>query len=712
MLKNVIRRSGRILGGCILSVATRWDCGKVVGVTIGILGVWSPFSPGLSGEEAPPVVDLPPVTVTATRGAAAVEDVPLQVSVYEREEIADSAALTMDDFLRRSPSFSTFRRSSSLVAHPTTQGTSLRGVGPTGASRALVLLDGIPLNDPFGGWVYWSKIPMLSVERVDVVRGGGSTAWGSGAMGGVINVITRPHEPGLTVEGLAGNRGTMRANLRAGGELGPVALGLDGQYFETDGYHIVHPDQRGPIDERAFSRNRSATGTVVAPVATESSLTLRASGFAEDRGNGTPFTRNDTRSGRFSSTLDFTEFDDVQWEWTLFGEHSVFASTFSSVNSDRTEETPALDQFDVPSTMGGTAVQFWREIGDNHSLTGAVDLRWITGETNEDFFFQADDFRNRRRAGGSQALAGVFVENAYEPDDSWRFSVGARVDYWNQFDGEFRQWDRETGAVTASEDFPQRDGSVLSPRVGVVHHITEAVSVRGAAYQGFRAPTINELYRPFRVGADVTQANPDLDPERVTGLEAGSNIQFNERWHGLVTAFWSDLRDPITNVTIGESNAGGALRQRQNLDRAIVYGVELETGWKLHANWSVSGGVLLSRATVRRAPQQPKLEGNRLSQTPDRTAVLRSRWEWGEGFLLEVQGRYAGPQFEDDLNTRRLSGFWVFDLYGARQLGEGSAIFAGVENVFDRLYTVGETGDGLRTVGQPIMAHAGIRWSF
>lgn len=684
---------------------------KPVGLTVGILGVCGPLTPRLASEEAP-IVDLPAMTVTATRGPASVEEVPLQVTVFERDEIGNSAALTIDDFLRRTPGFSLFRRSSSLVAHPTTQGASLRGVGPTGASRALVLLDGIPLNDAFGGWVHWSKIPMLSVDRIEVVRGGGSTAWGSGAMAGVINVITRPLDPGWSLEGLAGNRGTVRASVRGVAELGPVSVGLDGQYFETDGYYVVHPDQRGPIDEEAFSRNRSAMATVVVPVATASSLTVRAGAFAEDRGNGTPFTRNDTRSGRFSSTLDFVESDEVQWEWTLFGEHSVFASTFSSVNSGRTEERPALDQFDVPATMGGTAVQFWRDIGENHSLTGAVDMRWITGETNEDFFFQAGDFINRRRAGGSQALAGMFVENAYEPDDSWRFSLGARVDYWNNFDGEFRQWNRATGATTASEDFSQRDGSVLSPRAGVVHHLTEAISLRAAAYQGFRAPTINELYRPFRVGADETRANPELDPERITGLEAGFDVEFSDRWHGLVTGFWNDLDDPITNVTIGASSAGGALRQRQNLDRATVYGLEMEVGWKVHSNWTVSGGVLLSRATVRRASQQPELEGNRLPQTPDRTAILRSRWEWGDGYLLEIQGRYAGPQFEDDLNTRRLAGFWVADLYAARQLGEGATLFVGVENVFDRLYAVGETGDGLTTVGQPIMGHAGVRLSF
>src|SRR5690242_13839088 len=131
------------------------------------------------------------ITVTATRTETRVADTPASVVVLSREALQASAAPTLDDALRQVAGFTLFRRTGSRVANPTAQGVSLRGVGASGASRALVLEDGIPLNDPFGGWVYWDRVPREAVGRLEVVRGGVSDLYGSQAMGGVINVLTR-----------------------------------------------------------------------------------------------------------------------------------------------------------------------------------------------------------------------------------------------------------------------------------------------------------------------------------------------------------------------------------------------------------------------------------------------------------------------------------------------------------------------------------------
>src|ERR671929_131193 len=111
--------------------------------------------------------------------------------IRSRRRSWSTSAATLDDALRQVPGFTLFRRTGSRVANPTSQGVSLRGVGASGASRALVLADGIPLNDPFGGWVYWGRVPRASVERIEVLRGGASSLYGSSALGGVVNLITR-----------------------------------------------------------------------------------------------------------------------------------------------------------------------------------------------------------------------------------------------------------------------------------------------------------------------------------------------------------------------------------------------------------------------------------------------------------------------------------------------------------------------------------------
>jgi len=118
------------------------------------------------------------VVVTAARAPQAAAQVPFSVVTFEGSELRTAPAATLDDALRAVPGFSLFRRGDSLTANPTTQGVSLRGLGPSGASRSLVLLDGVPLNDPFGGWITWSKIPRESLGGAELVRGGGATAWG------------------------------------------------------------------------------------------------------------------------------------------------------------------------------------------------------------------------------------------------------------------------------------------------------------------------------------------------------------------------------------------------------------------------------------------------------------------------------------------------------------------------------------------------------
>src|SRR5947208_7593976 len=161
-----------------------------------LLAVW------LGGTADPPN-QVPPdsrsfadiLVVTAARSQERLTDAVAPTSVLTREDIARSPGLTLDERLRQIPGFSLLRRSSSLTAHPTSQGVSLRGLGPSGASRTLVLFDGAPLNDPFGGWVYWNRLPLSGLEAVEVSRGSLSQLSGSAAMGGAIQLLPRSPRP-------------------------------------------------------------------------------------------------------------------------------------------------------------------------------------------------------------------------------------------------------------------------------------------------------------------------------------------------------------------------------------------------------------------------------------------------------------------------------------------------------------------------------------
>src|SRR5688500_16842939 len=216
------------------------------------------------------------ITVTATRTETRVADTPASVVVLSREALEASAAPTLDDALRQVAGFTLFRRTGSRVANPTSQGVTLRGVGASGASRALVLDDGVPLNDPFGGWVYWGRVPRASVARAAVLRGGASDLYGSSAMGGVIQFI-RSRADALTVDTSAGSDAA--GSLFWGNARGSIAAEL----FRTNGYVLVREGERGVVDVEADSRHGVLDATL-----RHKTAFLRGSYYSESRDNGTP----------------------------------------------------------------------------------------------------------------------------------------------------------------------------------------------------------------------------------------------------------------------------------------------------------------------------------------------------------------------------------------------------------------------------------------
>ena len=168
------------------------------------------------------------LVVTATRSEQLITDVPASVNIVSNEQIERSPAVVADDVLRQVPTFSLFRRTSSIAANPTAQGVSLRGIGPSGVSRTLVLLDDVPFNDPFGGWVYWTRVPMMNAERIEIIDGATSSLYGNYAMGGVINIVTnRPTPRSLIFKPQYGNRSTPKMDLFASDVWGKVGVTFD-----------------------------------------------------------------------------------------------------------------------------------------------------------------------------------------------------------------------------------------------------------------------------------------------------------------------------------------------------------------------------------------------------------------------------------------------------------------------------------------------------
>ncbi len=598
------------------------------------------------------------VTVTATRTETRVADTPSSVVVLSKETLQTTAAPTLDDALRQVAGFTLFRRAGSRVANPTTQGVTLRGVGASGASRALVLDDGVPLNDPFGGWVYWGRVPRVALDRVEVLRGGASDLYGSSAMGGVVQFIRRKSSA-LTVDASAGSQDTGTVSLYAGSANVSVAVDL----LSTGGYGLVRPEDRGAVDIAADSEHASVDATL-----RHHRFFVRGSYYRESRRNGTPLQTNDTTIRQVAIGSDFGTL-----ALRAYGSDQDYFQTFSAVASDRASERLTVEQT-VPSRGAGGSAQWTRGLGGRHVLVVGSDLRFVEGTSAELRFTPSGTFRVETP--GKQRTAALYVEDIFGVTPSFSITAGLRTDWW-----------RNEGA-----DRRTTNGQ-LNPRLTMLWRASDDLAVSASAYTAFRAPTLNELYRGFRVGNINTLPNPLLEAENLTGFEAGARMR-----QARLTLFWMSVSDTIANVTLGESN-GTITRRRENLGRTRSIGAELDSEWSLGANWRVSASWLFVDATVR----ERGLRGKRVPQVPRHQATAQLAWR-----TLGAQARWSAMQFDDDRNELPLDGYVVVDLFASHPIGRGVDVTLAAENVFDRDVDVSATP--VITLGQPRAFRVGLRY--
>lgn len=684
-----------------------------------------------------PTTALPVVVVAAARAPVPVADLAVGVDLFSAERLQASPGRAVDAVLRESPAFSLFRRSGSLVANPTAQGVSLRGLGPSGASRSLVLLDGVPLNDPFGGWVAWGKVPGLALAGAEILRGGGSAEWGNAALGGTIALFTDlPPDSGPAGTAAAwpgAGAGAGSGRFRASGGSSRTAeaealvhtpVGRHGvlrtslSALTTAGDFALSPAQRGAVDRRLDLRQRLLHSSwhqrlgAVSPIR----LTLTVRGFDEERGNGTVLQRNASQERFASAALAANPTAGLSWTANVYGQRQELRSVFTSVDSSRRLETPANDQFAVPSTAGGAnATLSVRHAGTARARsTFGADVRAVRGETREDFLWSGTRFTRRRFAGGAQHFLGAFASHDRTLGESLRASAALRLDHWSNTDGHRREWDSATLSLTRDDRFADRRGTTVNPRIGFTVPLRAASPsgdaaprLRAAAYRAFRLPTLNEFHRPFRVGNVNTEANPLLDSEHVRGLEAGIDLPMGPL-RAAFTVFRQDLRDAVANVTLSRTPSLVS-RQRRNLEAVRVDGLEAGLWWEPSRAWSFRVEALLSDATVRQAASQVALEGRRLAQVPRFVGTAGVSWRNASFGTLEVRLRHTSSQYEDDENLLRLEPATGVDVQWSRSLARWLEGFVTVENATQASLQTGRTVDGLISLDAPRRFRLGVR---
>src|SRR5688572_3166057 len=681
---------------------------------------------------------LQTVTVTPTRSEQRLGDVPVSAHIVEKETIRQSPAVVADDVLRQVPTFSLFRRSSSLSSHPTAQGVSLRGIGPSGVSRTLVLVDGVPFNDPFGGWVYWTRVPLESVNRIEVIDGSSSSLYGNYAMGGVINIISAsPARRSVEFKTQYGNHNSPKAEFFASDVWGKLGVAVEGGAFDTDGFPIVIDNERGLIDNNAQVNFKNFNVKADYRASDRVSVFFRGGYFKENRVNGKVGEVNDTKWGAAGGGVRVRMPDESDLQATVFTDDNTFHSNFLAVTApsatvaSRSIVRLATDQT-VPTDAVGTMVQWSRAIGRNNVFSAGFDWRRVDGDSLEDLYIAAPGvpiipptqqavLSGRRNSGGTQRSAGLFLQDVFNMNNVV-LTLSARVDNWKNYNGHIFETSVATGLPTAGNrgDLADKDDTVVSPRAGALYRVNDRVSVWGDLGWGFRAPTLNELYRQFSVGLTRTLANETLGPERLFGGEAGVRLEASRNVSIRSTYYDNRIKNPVANVTIGTN-----LQQRQNLGRTRIRGWQNDVETRVGQHVRVAAGYLFNNAKVTEYTPVPvpgvtivDLTGLYLPQVPKHRGSVSVAYVNPRLVNVAVAGTFYGRQFDDDQNARikpgetepGLPSYGIVDFSAARVIGRNLEVFFGVQNLFDQEYYVQLLPT---TTGSPRLVNGGVRvrWS-
>ncbi len=661
------------------------------------LALCSSFTSHVSHAEEKDTLVVDEVVVAATRIPMAPSRISAAATVLTQEDIRRTpfhSGTQIDDLLRYVPTVQPSLLGS-RYNHPTAQFVSIRGLG---TRRALVLLDGVPLNDGFGGWINWGLVSDR-IERVEIIPGGGSNLYGTWAMGGIINIISQSGRPKTGASGdlSGGSLGTNIQSARAQYGNDRTGLTLSYRHFDTTGFFTVPSYQRGPVDEPVGSEHHQFTGRVSHELTSHTIATISGTYYREDRSFGTPFSQGSRTIGTVSFGLKGEQGVWGMWEAKTFAQWQTFNNQSAAVLPS--PSVRLFDQLDrlqtIPSNDVGGMAQWSAPLFSFSRIVVGGDARAILMQSEEVLVPSQTPLVTR----GKQVGIGTFGEWIIEPFDALVLTAGARWDWWKNFHGTRTA---ASGPIAQTHD---NTAGIVNPKFSLLYSLNDRVRIGGSVYQAFRAPTLNELYRDFSSSGFTFLSNDRLEPERLTGADMKVEVALlaDGRLDFRASGHYDEIKDQILFVTQGPTSA-----MRQNIGKGRSVGTDFELRSRLDDRLYVSLGYSFVDSIITSFPGNPSREGLRIpnvSQHQVTTALTIGQPDLAQ---LTLQARYLSRQFADDLNRQPIADFIVLDAMLRKRIASWAELYINGENLTDRQYIATQTGS-LKTLGQPLLILGGLR---
>jgi outer membrane receptor protein involved in Fe transport/tetratricopeptide (TPR) repeat protein len=661
-------------------------------------------------------------------------------------EHLSAPSIVLEDAVNSVLDFGLTGQRGTSIASSQNQGVVLRGIGSDGAG-ALVLLDGVPLNDPFCGWVEWSAAPREGLDRVEIVPGGGSTAWGNGALGGVVQLFTLPangklvEEPGTPNDGgpldpnltkqvvrpvsqvstSIGQYGTRNAEFSSAQPTDVGVVQVLGRVFSTEGFPTLGAGQRGVIDRDGWGRQSMFETRWHQPLGNNLDLLATLRGNRESHGKGTPDQQIRSNGELASVAIASAPFASFAWNGTAYARHRSYADTFTTVDAARSAETPLIDKSAAPATaFGASWTGLWWDPGQGQGRTATgADFSFVRGEVRESLALANGVFNRDLAAGGEQGIFGLFASRDQPLSSTVRATASARLDLWRDADGHRRLNDHQSGASLSNELYGTDSGAELSPSMGLIWRPTGNWRIRANAQESFRRPTLGERYETYGQNSIVTEPNPNLQTEHNLEFEIGAEYRPSDIISLEAAAFLNELRDTLGKLRIARGTnesqlvdalpSGYFVQKRINLDRARVQGLKLSAEWKPVEAFTLNASVLFNETTIVRSGIAPQLAGKQMAQVARRSAILNATWQASAKTKFSFRVRYLDRQFVDDENTLRLGAAVVADLGASYDLTQHVELYLTADNLFDSVIETSRSDDGLVYICSPRLVLVGVR---
>lgn len=634
-------------------------------------------------------VQLPEMTVTATKTAQLIEDVPSSVSVINREQIEKSGATTVDQLLQTVPGVYSARMhvaAPNRIAQTYTRGMS-------GNGRTLVLIDGVPMNVQFDGQVDWSQLTVRDVERVEVVRGAGSGLYGNNAMGGVINIMTRSPKPGMeaTATGEIGSNNTRTVAASVRGRTGVVGYSFSGSELKSDGYDMWTADQKtaaGANRHKLIAMGTEKTnfsGKLSFDISDKHAIDFNAA-FLDDKSTG------------FYDIPEYVPTVREQWltsaRYRYFGEVAetsvVMYGRFGKQYAHNTAPPYATvtSQAEYDDQTVGINLQTTMPVGKIQQLSFGAD--YLDGSIDVvDDRFTATPTRVVNRK-GYVTRTGVFIQDEIKPSDRWVLNAVARLDHWETHGS---QTDTLAGQPTGT--YPERSGSVFSPKFSALYRLLPQTNLRASVGKAFKLPELWEMYSSSKRGATTYWGNPNLKPETVVAYELGIDQYFGKRGYVKGTLYRNDAKNFVYSVRRNATN-----QDKMNVEEVVTKGVEIEAKYRMTDNVSLTGSYTYNDSTIRNSVLDPALIGMQLVYVPKHRGSLRADFTLPYGVQAFAAMNYVGKRYADDKNASDYEKYTIYDLGISKRFNKTFDGRITVHNLTDKVYE----GIGYMSPGRLVFA--------